>query len=55
MRQHLRVETLQGETEHQHRDNDDPAPHTEQPGQHAGAGAEQQIEHKFHQRLPVHP
>ena len=52
MREDRLIETLQGETEHQHRDKDDPAANPEQPGQHARTGAQRQIKQKFHDRLP---
>ncbi|MNP47478.1 hypothetical protein D3C76_1415330 [compost metagenome] len=48
--QHRSVEALHGETQYQHRHDDDAAANAEQPGQHACAGAQQQIEHEFHCR-----
>ncbi|MNG30436.1 hypothetical protein D3C84_1160520 [compost metagenome] len=48
VREDRRIEPLQLETVNQHRNDNDPAADAEQPGQHTCAGAERQIEQKFH-------
>ncbi|MNO92104.1 hypothetical protein D3C76_836670 [compost metagenome] len=52
VRQYRCIETLQGETEHQHRHDNDATTDAEQPSQYTGTAAEYQIEQKFHCRPP---